>query len=120
MTLPVGAFVRIFLFGAITIPALFANNSVSRALRAAEVLDQVMATPEKSIPQELLSRSQCIAILPGVKKGGLVVGARYGKGFMSCRSEDQFGWTAPSAIRASPCSPGSRVKRCAVRSTTIA
>ena len=83
MTLSVGAFVRIFLLGAVTIPALLANSAVDRCLRAAEVLDKVMSTPEKAIPQELMSRSQCIAIIPGAKKAGFVIGARYGKGLMS-------------------------------------
>lgn len=99
MTLSVGVFVRIFLLGAIAVPALLANSAVDRCLRAAEVLDKVMGTPEKAIPQELMSRSQCIAIIPGAKKVGFVIGARYGKGLMSCRTKDNFGWTAPSAVK---------------------
>jgi len=99
MTLSVGVFVRIFLLGAIAVPALLANSAVDRCLRAAEVLDKVMGTPEKAIPQELMSRSQCIAIIPGTKKVGFVIGARYGKGLMSCRTKDNFGWTAPSAVK---------------------
>jgi lipid-binding SYLF domain-containing protein len=58
-----------------------------------------MRTPDKGIPQDLLAKSQCIVIIPGVKKAAFVIGAEYGRGFAECRHEDGKGWGAPAAIR---------------------
>jgi lipid-binding SYLF domain-containing protein len=100
MTHYVGTIARLFLVSALTAPCLPASNAaVDRCLRAARVLDSVMGTPEKAIPQDLMSRSHCVAIIPGVKKAGFVVGGHYGKGVLSCRGENGLGWTAPTAVR---------------------
>ncbi|HWC78244.1 MAG TPA: lipid-binding SYLF domain-containing protein [Blastocatellia bacterium] len=56
-----------------------------------------MRTPDKGIPEDLLDRAECIAIVPGMKKGGLGIGGRYGKGAVMCRKSDR-NWTAPSFI----------------------
>ncbi|MFB3906383.1 MAG: lipid-binding SYLF domain-containing protein [Acidobacteriota bacterium] len=56
-----------------------------RALNAAEVLNEIMKTPDQSIPQELLSRSYAMAIIPHVVKGALGVGGRHGKGLIATR-----------------------------------
>jgi lipid-binding SYLF domain-containing protein len=56
-----------------------------------------MSTPDKGIPLSLMSRAQCVAVIPGVKEGAFGVGAKYGKGFFSCRKG--AGWSAPAAIR---------------------
>jgi lipid-binding SYLF domain-containing protein len=58
-----------------------------------------MKTPDKAIPQDLLSKAQCVVIIPGVKKAAVVVGAEYGRGFASCRTADGKGWGAPAAVR---------------------
>lgn len=78
---------------------LLAGEAVDRANRAGEVLDEVMMTPESSIPQELINKAHCVAIVPGAKKAGFIVGARYGKGIISCRAPGNEAWTGPSAIR---------------------
>jgi lipid-binding SYLF domain-containing protein len=69
-----------------------------RLEKTVQVFQSIMATPDKSIPQELLDSSQCIAIVPGMKKGAFIFGAVYGKGFISCRNKDGIGWTAPGAV----------------------
>ena len=58
-----------------------------------------MDTPDSAIPQELLDRSYCVVIVPGLKKAGFIVGARYGKGYVSCRKKSRVGWTAPATVR---------------------
>ena len=68
-----------------------------RLQTAAEVLKEVMAAPDKGIPEDLLKKAHCAVIVPGVKKGAFVVGAQYGKGFVTCRRKG--GWSAPAAIR---------------------
>lgn len=66
---------------------------------AAETFKEVMDTPDKTIPQELLNKAQCVIVVPGLKKGAFLVGAKYGKGFVSCRKRGGLGWTAPGSVR---------------------
>ena len=55
--------------------------------------------PDRGIPQDLLEKAHCAVVIPGVKKGAFIVGAQYGKGFISCRGRSDRGWSAPAAIR---------------------
>jgi lipid-binding SYLF domain-containing protein len=75
------------------------SDAAARLQASAEVFKEVMRTPDKAIPQDLLNKSQCIIIVPGLKKGAFIVGAQYGKGFVSCRSKSGTGWGAPASIR---------------------
>lgn len=74
-----------------------AESTNSRLNSAATVLSEIMSTPDKGIPLDLMSRAQCIAVIPGVKEGAFGIGAKYGKGFFSCRKAG--GWSAPASIR---------------------
>jgi lipid-binding SYLF domain-containing protein len=74
-------------------------DSPKRLQAAAEAFKEVMGTPDKSIPQDLLAKATCIMIVPGLKKGAFIIGAKYGKGFVSCRKKGGVGWSAPGAIR---------------------
>lgn len=71
--------------------------TTQRLQRSAEVFNEIMATPDKGIPRDLLQRAQCAVIVPSMKKAGFVVGAQYGKGFLTCRQGGS--WSAPAAIR---------------------
>jgi lipid-binding SYLF domain-containing protein len=66
---------------------------------AVTAISEIMGTPDKGIPQDLLDRAECIVIVPGLKKGAFIVGGKYGKGFVSCRKPGGQGWTGPGAIR---------------------
>jgi lipid-binding SYLF domain-containing protein len=66
---------------------------------ATAVLREAMGTPDRIIPQELLDRAECIVVIPGMKKGAFIFGARYGKGYVTCRKKSRFGWTAPGTVR---------------------
>ena len=66
---------------------------------AAAMFSEIMATPDKSIPQDLLNKSHCIILAPGLKKGGFVVAAKYGRGFVTCRGASGQGWGPPGAVR---------------------
>jgi len=70
-----------------------------RLVDAADMMTDIMAAPDKGIPQDLLEKSQCIVVVPGVKKGAFIFGGKYGKGFMLCRKESGVGWSAPAAVR---------------------
>jgi lipid-binding SYLF domain-containing protein len=75
------------------------SSDVERLNAAATTLQEIMATPDKGIPSDLLNRAQCVAVIPGMKKGAFVVGAEYGKGYLTCRGQGGQSWTAPAAIR---------------------
>ena len=65
---------------------------------SAALLSEVMSAPDKSIPQDLLNKAACIVLVPGLKKGAFVVGAKYGRGFAICRGTGGQGWGPPAAI----------------------
>jgi SH3 domain-containing YSC84-like protein 1 len=75
------------------------TKAAERLAAAAEDFQEVMGTPDKAIPQDLLDKAQCVVIIPGLKQGGFIVGAKYGKGFVSCRRKDRVGWSAPGSVR---------------------
>ena len=75
------------------------SDAPKRLQVAAEAFKEVMDTPDKTIPQDLLNKAQCVIIVPGLKKGAFLVGAKYGKGFVSCRKRNGVGWSAPGSIR---------------------
>src|SRR5258705_437638 len=84
-------------FGATFVSA--ASDAPKRLQSAAQALKEVMGIPDKSIPQDLLNKAQCIVIVPDLKKGAFIIGGKYGKGFVSCRRKNGVGWSAPGAIR---------------------
>ena len=76
-----------------------ANDAATRLDASADVLTEIMASPDKGIPQDLLDKSACVIVVPGLKKGAFIIGGKYGKGFISCRKEPGPGWSAPAAVR---------------------
>jgi len=66
---------------------------------AAAVFSEVMATPDKGIPQDLLDKAHCIVIVPSLKTAAFIVGGKYGKGYLSCRNHSGEGWSAPATVR---------------------
>jgi lipid-binding SYLF domain-containing protein len=68
-----------------------------RLRESSEVFKEVMATPDKAIPRDLLEKSQCVAIVPGMKKAAFLVGGQYGRGFVTCR--EGASWSGPAAVR---------------------
>jgi len=76
---------------------MFAETAQERLAEATAVFNEVMATPDKGIPQDLLEDAKCVVIVPGMKKAAFVVGGEYGRGFVTCRTAAS--WGAPAAIR---------------------
>lgn len=74
------------------------DDAVKRINTAATVFEEMMAAPDKGVPRELLEQAQCIGIVPGLKRAGFIVGAKYGKGVLVCRTANNA-WSAPSTIR---------------------
>jgi lipid-binding SYLF domain-containing protein len=75
------------------------KEPANRLREAASVFSEVMATPDKGIPQDLLEKAHCIVIVPGLKTGAFLVGGKYGKGYLSCRNKSGPGWSAPATVR---------------------
>jgi lipid-binding SYLF domain-containing protein len=73
------------------------SSEVDRVEGAATVLDEIMSAPDRGIPERVIDNAKCIAVVPSMLKGGFLVGAAYGKGVASCRTEK--GWTAPAFFR---------------------
>ncbi len=75
------------------------DDTTKRLNAAADVLRQIMAAPDKGIPQDLLDKAACAVIVPNVKKGAFIVGAKYGRGFIVCRNKNGRAWSAPGGVK---------------------
>lgn len=78
---------------------LSADTVAERLAESATVLKEVMDAPDKGIPSDLLNKAHCVVIVPGLKKAGLIVGGKYGRGFLICRNAANAAWGAPAALR---------------------
>lgn len=85
------------------------SSDVERLKRAATVFREAMDIPDKGIPQGLLDKAHCVAVIPGMKKGAFIFGAKYGRGFVTCRAGGGVGWGAPAAVRVEGVSFGPQI-----------
>lgn len=76
-----------------------ASDQGKRLNAAADVFSEVMSAPDKGIPSELLENAHCIVIVPALKTAAFIFGAKYGKGYLSCRHKNDAGWSAPGTVR---------------------
>jgi len=83
---------------ALVLPALASDkdDDIGRAQKAGQVFHEIMATPDKGIPRDLLEKAKCIMIIPGEEKAAFIFGGNYGKGIATCRTAN--GWSAPMFI----------------------
>jgi lipid-binding SYLF domain-containing protein len=81
--------------------------AVDRLNNSATVLDEIMAAPDRRIPDEIMKKAKCVAVVPHLIKGGFVFGAEHGKGVATCRTAD--GWSAPAFIRIAGGSWGTQI-----------
>jgi SH3 domain-containing YSC84-like protein 1 len=70
------------------------DDEISQSDKAAKVFREIMDTPDKGIPKDLLEKAECVAVFPSVLKAGFIVGGRGGRGVASCRTVS--GWSAPA------------------------
>lgn len=75
------------------------NAAAGRLDGASDLLTDMMQTSDKGVPQDLLNKSRCVILVPGMKKAAFVIGGKFGRGFVLCRKSSGSGWTAPAAIR---------------------
>src|SRR5450631_3915625 len=92
---------RMILLATLAIAPLLAknNDSVKRLNEASAVFSEIMAAPDKGIPQDMLGNAHCIVIVPSLKTAAFLIGGKYGKGYLSCRNRSGFGWSAPGTVR---------------------
>jgi len=87
----------ILLSALVAIPLVAADDPAKRISESAKVLDEIMAAKDSSIPENLIAKARCVGIVPNLKRAGFIVGAKYGKGALVCRTGG--GWSAPEMIR---------------------
>ena len=74
------------------------SDEAERIAKATTVFEEIMAVPEKAIPDKILSNADAIAVFPSTLKGGFGIGAHHGKGIVSRRNRDTGTWTAPGFL----------------------
>ena len=72
------------------------EDTVDRMQSSVEVLHAIMATPDKGVPEEVLTGAKCIVVVPNLIKGGFIFGGKHGRGVATCRTSE--GWSAPAFI----------------------
>ncbi|MEZ5402097.1 MAG: lipid-binding SYLF domain-containing protein [Bryobacteraceae bacterium] len=83
---------------AVSLWAVTTSSLQRRLAESAQTLQDIMQSSDRTVPQSLLDKSECVIIVPGHKKGAFLIGAEYGRGFATCRSQGA-GWSAPAAVR---------------------
>src|SRR5438309_6289976 len=84
------------LFGTFAWAGSAREDSVERLQKSANVLKEIMATPDKGIPEEVLDNAKCVVVVPHLIKGGFIVGGKHGRGVATCRT--RTGWSAPAFV----------------------
>jgi len=74
-------------------------KAADRLDASAETLRDMMKADDRGIPQDLLDKSRCVVVVPGMKKAGFIFGGKYGRGYAVCRRTGGVGWSAPAAVR---------------------
>jgi lipid-binding SYLF domain-containing protein len=88
---------RVVVFAVTLSSMAFASEAASSRLEAAAtVLNEIMASPDKAIPSDILGSAKCVAVVPNLLKGGFIVGAAHGRGMATCRTAT--GWSAPAPL----------------------
>jgi len=72
------------------------EDSVARLQSSVDVINAIMAAPDKGVPEEVLNDAKCIVVVPNMIKGGFVFGGKHGRGVASCRTSE--GWSAPAFV----------------------
>jgi SH3 domain-containing YSC84-like protein 1 len=88
--------------GSLSVTAFAADKEAKVADRldaAADTLTDMMNASDHGIPHDLLDKAKCVVVVPGMKKAGFILGAKYGRGFAVCRQAGGSRWGAPAAMQ---------------------
>jgi lipid-binding SYLF domain-containing protein len=97
---------------AIPIRILAQSDEAQRVQESITVFNEIMAAPDKAIPNSVLNKTEGIAVFPGTIKGGFVIGAQHGRGILSARNTG--GWSAPAFMSINGGSIGAQIGASAV------
>ena len=86
-------FIVIFLISSFSIAGLAREDQLEKATN---VVEEIMGTPDKGIPKDLLDHAVCVGIVPSELKAAFLVGGTYGRGVLVCRTHGDGPWGAPS------------------------
>ena len=90
-------FGSLLLVSALGVLCVFGAGDPEKRVRVSgEVLNEILDAKDKGIPEDLLGKAQCVGVIPNLKRAGFIVGAKYGKGVVVCRTDT--GWSAPSTV----------------------
>jgi lipid-binding SYLF domain-containing protein len=74
------------------------QSDISKRIEAsAKVLDEIMAVPDKAIPNKVMEKAKCIAVIPSMVKIAVGFGGNHGKGVATCRTAEGR-WSAPAPV----------------------
>lgn len=93
----------------ITMGAAAGKDEVKRVSAATAVLNEMMRARDKAIPANILEKAEAIAIFPGVKKAGFVVGGQWGRGIISVRDKESRHWSSPAFLTLTGGSVGAQI-----------
>ena len=79
-------------------PLLADKETDERLANAAKAFTEIMSAPDKGIPGDVLNKAECVIVVPGMKKGGFIIGGSFGRGAISCRGKGKMGWDAPAMV----------------------
>jgi lipid-binding SYLF domain-containing protein len=99
MRTTIAAVLAITALSPLAVQAQKESQATDRLDAATDVLKDMMHADDKGIPQDLMNKANCVVVVPNMKKAGFIFGAKYGRGFASCRKAGNSGWTAPAGIR---------------------
>ena len=82
----------------VALPSFAQHKQDKRLEQSYTVLKEILDTPDKGIPRDLLNKATCVVVYPSVKKAALGIGGEYGRGAITCRSGKEFNgpWSAPA------------------------
>jgi SH3 domain-containing YSC84-like protein 1 len=85
--------------GSLPLSAAAKSKTAERLDDSADLFSEIMSTPDRGIPQDLLDKAACMVLVPGLKKAAFGFGGKWGRGFSVCRNPNKQGWGPPAAIR---------------------
>jgi lipid-binding SYLF domain-containing protein len=81
------------------VPMFAQKGTAGRLVAATDDLKDALRANDKGIPQDLFDKATCVVVIPNLKQGGFIIGAKYGRGFFSCRRPSGVGWSAPGSVK---------------------
>lgn len=88
----------LMMFAWCLLPLRAQEKEIARLKESYSVMKEILGTPDKGIPRDLLDKAECVVVFPSVKKAAFIVGGSFGRGVITCRSGEEFRgpWSTPA------------------------